>query len=172
MFSFPETLVVRVDKNVDAETLWYMGFMHLADLGDTRLVQGTRPATKRLGETDSDFIVIMTVQPEETVFLVRPRGAGAESLCSAALHDIGAGLYLAALTPEESDDVRFLAFLRARLVPGRFPEAHCFGFRQDMLSVAPKPEVELVVASVSGDSLWRRVSHLSGNEPALIKTIP
>lgn len=171
-FGFPENVVVKVDKTVDAETLWYVGFMHLADLGNAYLVQGTRPALKRLGETDSDFTLITTVQPEESVFLIRPRCAGDEFLYSGALIDIGSGLYLAKLTPDQSEDVGLLPFLMARLVPGRFPEPQRPALPQHAFSVTPRPEVEPVVASVSGDTLWKRISQLSGNEPALINGTP
>lgn len=172
VFGFPESVVVKVDKTVGAETLYNIGFLHLADLGDTYLVQGTRPALKRLGETGSDFTFITTAQPEETLFLVRPRRAGDELLYSGALAGIGGGLYLAKLIPGESDEAGLLPFLTARLVPGRFPEVQRPELFQHTLSVTPRPEVELVVASVSGDTLWKHISELSGNEPALIGGVP
>jgi photosystem II stability/assembly factor-like uncharacterized protein len=171
-FGFPENLVVKVDKTVDAEALWRIGFMHLADLGSTYLVQGTRPALKRLADTDSDFTLIATVQPEETIFLVRPRRAGDELLYPGALINIGGGLYLAKLTPQDSEDARLLPFLRTRLVPGRFPEPQRTRLPHRPISVTPRPEVELILASVSGDSVWKRISELSGNEPAFINGTP
>jgi len=43
---------------------------------------------------------------------------------------------------------------------------------RDMLAVVPKPEVELAVSSISGDSLWKSISELSGEEAALIDGVP
>jgi photosystem II stability/assembly factor-like uncharacterized protein len=43
---------------------------------------------------------------------------------------------------------------------------------RDMLTVVPKPEVELVLANISGDSLWKSISELSGEVPALIDGVP
>lgn len=149
VFGFPENVVIRVDKTVNTETLWYIGFMHLADLGNTYLVQGTRPALKRLAETGSDFIRMTTVQPEETVFLIRPRRAGDESLYPGELIDMGGGLYLAKLTHGGGEDLKILPFPRARLVPGRFPEPQRPDLPQDVLSGTPKPEVELAVATLA-----------------------
>ena len=171
-FGLPETLVVRVEKTVDEETLWNIGFMHLADLGSAYLVQGTRPALKRLGETGSDFVTITGIHPEQTAFLVRPRFAGDEMLYPDGLTALGNGLYLAKLRPDEGDNLGLLPFMKVRLVPGRFPDPQPPRGIQAALSVTPRPEVELAVASVSGDTLWKRISELSGNETALIDGLP
>jgi photosystem II stability/assembly factor-like uncharacterized protein len=172
VFGFPETVVIRVDKTADAETLWDMGFMHLADLGSEYLVQGTRLALRRLAEAGSDFKPVASVQSEETIFLVRPRHAGDELLYSGGLTDIGSGLFLAKTPHHRTEETGLLPFLTTRLVPGRFPESKRSHFARDVLSVVPKPEVELVIASISGDSLWKSISELSGEEPAFIDGVP
>ena len=171
-FGFPETVVIKVDKAVDSEMLWSIGFMHLAPLGDTYLVQGTRPAMKRLAETGSNFKLITTVGPDETVFLVKPRCAREQVLSVDGLTAIGDGLYLARLGPTETADVKLLPFLKTRLVPGRFPSPRAYEPPRCVLSVTPKPEVELVLEHISGDTLWQHTSQLSGNEPAFVDGVP
>ena len=172
VFGFPETSVVKVEKTVGAETLWQIGFTHLADLGKVYLVQGTRPALKRLRETGAEFTVITEVRPEEAVFLIRSRQAGYGLLHRGELSDVGGGLYIAKITADTFEDAALLPYMRIRLMPGRFPVPRPRALPYHALQVTPRPEVELALATISGDTLWNSISQLSGNEPALIDGVP
>ena len=72
----------------------------------------------------------------------------------------------------EIEDAGPLPFPKDRLVPGAYRDSGRVRIARDALSIVPKPEVELVVASVSGDSIWRSISELSGEAPALIRGVP
>jgi hypothetical protein len=113
-FGSPETVVVKTHKTVSEEVLSRIGFMYLADLGSEFLIQGTRPAVRRLAEVCSDFRLVTSVHSEETIFLLRPLHPGDELLYGAALTAVADGLYLAKVTPAES--IRILS-APARLFP-------------------------------------------------------
>lgn len=61
---------------------------------------------------------------------------------------------------------------KARLEPRGFPKRTVLDPPARPLSVTAKPEIQKVLAAVSGDSLWRYISQLSGEEPAVIGGAP
>jgi photosystem II stability/assembly factor-like uncharacterized protein len=171
-FGFPDTQVVKVNKPVDEEMLWSIGFLYLANLGDAYLVQGTGRAVERLAVMGVEPTAVTTVLPDETLFLLRPPGFKDELLYSGALIDIGGGRYLAKLETDELNDLNLLQCEKTRLEPRSFPKRPVFEPPVRLLSVTPKPEIQHVVSSVSGDTLWRYISQLSGREPAVIDGAP
>jgi photosystem II stability/assembly factor-like uncharacterized protein len=166
-FAFNRTYVVKVDDSIEPEVLWSLGLPYLADLGDTYLVEGDDQALERLSRVTEDFQIIATVGRGMELYLLKPESPGAEIAYSAALAEVSPGSYLAQVESHAAEDLKLLPFSRVRLVPQRFvaPE---ISVPEKSFAVIPKPEVEFVVGHVSGDTVWKYISELSGNEPVVI----
>lgn len=175
-FAFDEMSILKVEKPVNADQLWQMGLLYLADLGNFYLVWGNDAAAGRLAKAGGQFELVATVRSDKVIFLVSagrskvekpvskaPCGDLSEGLC-----EVVPGHYLVAILPEDIDDASLAAFPRVKLQPGRFPAAEPARFVVAPMAATPKPEIESLVASVSGDSLWTYISQLSGREPVTI----
>lgn len=167
-FAFQDFCVLKVEKGVAADALWSMGFLYLADLGDAYLVEGDDRAVGRLSGAGARFSPITTVSRGEHVFLLRPHAAEADILFTKILFDLGDGTYLAKLRIERAEELESVRYDKALLTPRPFPEpGHTPPLKAETL-VVPKPEIQAMVDAVDGDSLFKTISHLSGNEPVVI----
>jgi photosystem II stability/assembly factor-like uncharacterized protein len=63
------------------------------------------------------------------------------------------------------EDLRLLPFSKVRLLPGAFPVEQAPAMRP-LMAITPMPEIQGMVSQVSGDTLWKYISQLSGREPA------
>lgn len=170
----PGTVILQVDKSLEAEDLWSMGLMHLANLRDSYLVQGDDRAVERLARFTEDFALLADVNPGQEVYLVRPANYKDEVFYSQFLIEVGGGNYLMILGPGDIEDTRFLPLHAARLRGGPFPQRDrrlATGVAPAPAIVIPKPQIENIVAAVSGDTLWKYISQLSGNEPVVINGV-
>jgi photosystem II stability/assembly factor-like uncharacterized protein len=164
----PEGLILKVDKPVDTGALSGAGMMFLADIGDAYLIQGSMVASKRLAEVAPGYSTVAPVTPGKTTYLLRPAGLEAEIVYSAALLEVADGVFLAQLDAEELEDLSLLPFSRIRLFPGRFPRRMKPKPMHTLASITPKPQIDSLVARVSGDSLWKYIAQLSGEEGAVV----
>lgn len=163
--------VVKIDAGIQAESLWPMGLLFLADLGETYLVQGDDRAVDRLAQVTSSFEVLTTVERGRELFLLRAKTLEDESARAADLVEVIPGLYLAEVERHAIECMGLLPFPKVRLVPRRFAATEIPGTASKRMLAPPKPEVEAVVSQVSGDSLWKYISQLSGNEPVMINGV-
>jgi photosystem II stability/assembly factor-like uncharacterized protein len=163
-----EALILKVEKPVSSAALSKLGFLHLADLNDAYLVQGDEQARNRLAAAGIGFVEIGPIYPGEDVFLLRPRGPSNEPLYTAALDHLGKGEYLAKIGCHEIDDLRLIPFSKVRLLPGRFPELSKPRIKGPFRLITPNPQIIGMVAQVTGDTLWKYISQLSGGEPVVI----
>ncbi|MFC1799388.1 M28 family peptidase [Candidatus Eisenbacteria bacterium] len=163
-----EGTIVKIDKPVSVEALADAGMLMLADLGDAYLVLGTRVATGRLAAVTPGFRVIAPVSPGRDIYLLRPKSLKAEMLYSAALIEVAKGAYLAQMDSDEMADLGMLPFSRIRLTPQPFIRRETQMPAQTPTVITPKPEIESIVAQVSGDTLWNYIAELSGEKPVVI----
>lgn len=166
-----ESNVVKVDAGIRAESLWSMGLLFLADLGETYLVQGDDHAVARLSQVTSSFEVLTTVERGRQLFLLREDTLEEERASAADVVKVIPGVYLAGVERHAVEDITLLPFPKLRLLPRRFAATEIPGRTPTRMLSPPKPEVEAVVSLVSGDSLWKYISQLSGNEPVMINGV-
>ncbi|MFH1314276.1 MAG: YCF48-related protein [Candidatus Eisenbacteria bacterium] len=171
-FGFQEGVIVRVEKPVSTETLSQAGMFYLADLGEAYLVQGSPAAARRLAESAADFRVMASLQAGKSAYLLRPRRSQKEMPYSVALVEVARGVYLAQMDMAEAEDPSLLQFSKARLVPYTFIQREPQVLPYAPAAITPKPQIVGLVAEVSGDSLWRYISQLSGEEGAVINGVP
>jgi photosystem II stability/assembly factor-like uncharacterized protein len=164
--------VVRVAETVGAERLWSLGMLYLADLGDTYLVEGDGKALERLARVTQGFDVITTVERGTELFLLRAKSPEYKMIHAKALIEVAPGHYLAKLERDAIDDLKLLPFSRMRLIPRRFALPEARTTPPIPAALTPRPEIEILMARVSGDTLWQYISQLSGNEPAVINGVP
>jgi photosystem II stability/assembly factor-like uncharacterized protein len=163
-----QSFVMSVDKPNDPGVMREAGFRFLADLGSSYLVEGDDVASARLAQAGAEFSVVAHARPGEEIFLLGARSFRDELIYSGVLAGVGDNLYVAAIPRDAVDDLKLLPFSKARLVPGPFPE-HVRAVRQKRLeAIVTKPQIQGMVADVSGDSLTRYISQLSGREPVVI----
>jgi photosystem II stability/assembly factor-like uncharacterized protein len=168
--AFQDFCVLKVDKEVGAETLWSIGFVYLADLGNTYLVEGDDNAVRRLSAAGAEFSPITTVSRGEDIYIMWPRAAGSDILFSKLLFDLGDGTYLAKMRVDGPRDLESVPYEKAELIPRPFPESAppAAALFNTPLLVTPKPQVQAIVDAVNGDSLFKTISQMSGNEPVMI----
>jgi photosystem II stability/assembly factor-like uncharacterized protein len=171
-FGSPEGVIVKIDKPVDTEALAGAGVMFLADIGDAYLVQGSKVAAERLADVAPGYRIISPIRLGKAAYLLRPVSLEARTVHAAALPEVAEGTFLAQLDADELEGLSLLGFSRVRLVPGSFPRRKELVPVQAMTSITPKPRIDSLVAQVSGDSLWKYIGELSGEETALINGIP
>jgi photosystem II stability/assembly factor-like uncharacterized protein len=160
-----EVLVLRVEKPVSTDTLASLGLALLADIGEAYLVQGDGASEARLAQGGKGFTRVMRTQPGFEVYLLGHKGSGEGLLHSAALFEVAPRLYVTAVRTRDADQLDTLPFSKARLVPGPFPEPADADLLDAGVPVTSNPLIEEMVGRVSGDSLWRYISELSGTEP-------
>ncbi|MGD8627518.1 MAG: YCF48-related protein [bacterium] len=161
-------LILRVDKSVGAEALRAAGMLYLADLDEDYLVFGDVRGRERLEQRGISVETVALLSPGEEIFLLRPRTFQGEVLFSGLLTGLGGGDYLATMETRRIEDLEFLPFSRARLIPGRFPPTERSRTPASPVAVTANPHVAAMTARVSGDTLWKYISQLSGREPVLI----
>jgi photosystem II stability/assembly factor-like uncharacterized protein len=169
-----QLLVLAVQKPIAAEILHAAGLEFLADLHGYYLVEGDELAAGRLKRSGANFSVVTIAEPGDEIFLVRPASIRDEVLYSAALHEVGPGVYVTKIARSEIDDLNLLPFEKARLIPTAFPilakaslGAHA-QLRPGVQAITPKPFVQALVAAVSADTATKWISQLSGHEPVVI----
>ncbi len=167
-FGFPEGVIVKVDKPVDAGALSESGILFLGDIGDALLIQCSRVATGGLTEVSAGFKIVAPVSPGKDVFLLRPKSPEDVVRYSAALFEVARGVYLAQLDADDLEDLALLPFSRARLLPRPFIQRKHPVLAMAPVSITPDPEIEDIVAHTSGDSIWKFISQLSGREPVVV----
>jgi len=171
-FADETDLVVRVDKSVGAGTLRTAGLSYLTDLGEDYLVLGDSHSLERLAARGIESEVVTLLAPGEEVFLLRPRTFRGEVLFSDLLTSLGAGQYLATIETHRIEDLKYLPFSKARLLPGPFPPSGSHRILASPMTITPDPHIAAMTAAVSGDTLWKYISQLSGREPVMINGQP
>lgn len=161
-------LVLRVDKSAGVRALRAAGLLYLADLGEDYLVFGDARCTERLGQMGIPAEAVALLSPGEEIFLLRPRNFRGEILFSGLLAGLGEGRYLTTIEAHRIEDLKFLPFSRVRLIPGPFPRAGSHRILASPMTITPEPHIAEMTAAVSGDTLWRYISQLSGREPVMI----
>lgn len=172
VFARQDLMVLAVDKDVGASELWSLGFLYLADIGDEYLVEGDDNAAARLAESGADFRSITTVSRDEEVCLLWPRAPEAHILYSKVLFDLGDGTYLGTLGLEANENLSLMPYETAKLKPRTFPEVKPAGLLPNTTLVTYRPEVQALVDSVRGDTLFKVISQLSGEESVVIDGSP
>jgi photosystem II stability/assembly factor-like uncharacterized protein len=171
-FCFQEGVIVRVDKPVSIDALSRAGMFFLADIGDAYLVQGSPVAAERLVGITTGFKFIAEVSLGKDVFLLRPEGPERELLYSAALIEVARDVYLAQLDKDEAEDLSLIPFSKARVVPHPFVRRERPILAYAPAAITPNPHVEALVAQVSGDTLWKYISQMSGEEGVVVNGVP
>jgi len=161
-------LVLRVDKSAGARALSAAGLLYLADLGEDYLVFGDTRARERLEQRGITTEAVAFLSPGEEIFLLRPRTFHGEVLFSDLLTSLGGGDYLATIETHQIEDLKFLPFSKVRLMPGRFPRTESHRILAPPMAITPNPYIAAMTANVSGDTLWKYISQLSGREPVMI----
>ncbi len=171
-FGFQEGVIVKVEKPISTDALSGAGMLFLADLGDAYLGQGSPVAARRLAELTPSFNLLASVHAGKSVYLLQAKQPVKDWPYSVALVEIARGVYLAQLDMDEAEDPSLIHFSKARLVPHTFirREPHLSAYAP--AAITPKPQIAALVAEVSGDSLWRYISQLSGEEGAVINGVP
>lgn len=163
-----QALVLTVAKPVETETLRSAGLEFLADLGESYLVEGDQPAVTRLERSGAAFSVITSALPADEIFLVRPRSFRDEVAYSGALYEVGPSVYIARIVRSEIDDLTLLPFEKTRLIPTTFPVPAEASPGEAIQVIAPEASIQGMVAAVSGDTITKYISQLSGREPVVI----
>lgn len=166
------TYVVRIFEPADYDALWEMGFEYLADLGGVCLIQGDSRALGRLEGAGLEHDVVARVEPGMGVYLVRPEAAGRAAAHSVYLSEVERGAYVLTLDRAALETAGPHGVDILRLRGNRFPSREPSMPSPATLTVHPRPEVQSLVDSVSGDTLWKYISCLSGNEPVTIGGTP
>ena len=171
-FCFQEGVIVRVGKPISIDALAQAGALFLADIGEAYLVQGSPTAAGRLAEVTADAKIVAEASPGKEIFLLKPEGPEAELVYSAALVEVAGGVYLAQLDMDEVEDLNLVPFSKARVIPRPFTERGKAILSSAPAVITPDPHIEALVAQVSGDSLWRYISQLSGEEGVVVNGVP
>lgn len=161
-------MVLMVEKSAGARLLSADGLLYLADLGEDYLVFGDSRGRERLRLRGINPEEVAVLSPGEEIFLLRPRTFQGEVLFSDILPSLGGGRYLATAETHEIEDLKYLPFSKVRLFPGPFPSSGSRRMLPSPVATAPRPRIEAMTAEVSGDSLWKYISQLSGREPVVI----
>jgi photosystem II stability/assembly factor-like uncharacterized protein len=163
-------LAFRVGKPVPIETLGSLGLGYLADTGAGIIVMGDANSARRMAAAGIAFDYLLGIQPGQDVFLLRGPGAVKASRLPAgfdslALIEVAEDTYLAALDPHEATRLDGLRLERVRLLPGGFPRSGGDLPLRQPVGVDFNPTIQAMVNRVSGDSLWKYIAQLSGEEP-------
>ena len=160
-----EVLILRAEKPVSTQLLGSLGLLFLADIGDAYLVQGDGNSEAGLARAGVGFSRILSAEPGFEVFLLTERGFGEGLPHSAALSSVAPGTYITAVCLRDVAGLDRLPFSKVRLLPGPYPEPAAAVSYPAGGPVSADPLIEAMVGRVSGDSLWRYISELSGVEP-------
>jgi photosystem II stability/assembly factor-like uncharacterized protein len=157
-----EVLVLRVEKPVSCELADLLGPVCLVDMGDAYLALGDANSEARLARAGVGFSRILKTEPGREIFLLREGKAWEAPWRAAALVKAAPGTYLAAVRPSDVLDVYRLPYARVRLAPGPFPQSAGGTSSPAGVPVVADRLIEEMVSRVSGDTLWRYISELSG----------
>jgi photosystem II stability/assembly factor-like uncharacterized protein len=163
-----DDLVLRVHRSAGARALGAAGFLYLADLGEDYLVFGDAACTERLRQMGIPAEAVAFLSPGKEIFLLKARTFQGEVRFSGLLIDLGGGRYLATIDTHRAEDLKSLPFSRVRLTPGRFPVVGSHRSVSSPMTITPEPHIAEMTAAVSGDTLWRYISQLSGRQPVMI----
>jgi photosystem II stability/assembly factor-like uncharacterized protein len=164
--------VLRVARPVGTESLRSAGLLYLADLGSSFLVQGDEKAVQRLAASGADFRLVLSVEPDERLLLLKARNPTDEMFYSRALAPLGRGMYLAAARADEDSGPGPVPFSIVTLAPADFPKPSVAVRLAEPVEVYPKPAVRAMVAAASPDSLLATIAALSGEVPVVIGGTP
>ncbi len=160
-----EVLVFSVKTPVSADLLGSLGLVFLADIGEAYLVQGDGNSEAKLARAGVGFSRILSAEPGLEIFLLRQRSFGEGLIQAAGFSRAAPGTYVAAVGTRDIVDLDRLPFSKARLLPGPYPGPAGEAPPGTGIPVRADPLIEEMVDRVSGDSLWRYISELSGMEP-------
>jgi hypothetical protein len=163
-----EAVVLKVEKIPEGEGLRALGLQYLTDFGDAYLVQCDAPAVAGLDRAGWEFTEVIRLCPGDEAYLLRPRSLEAEAVYSGALIEVASGVYLTAVRPHRVRELGLLPFSKVRLLPGSFPHRVTHARMRPLKPITPKLEIQNIIAGVSGDTLWRYISELSGMKPAAV----